>query len=95
MPFNKILVYVGLLILFFHHSVLSWAFTVAWFTLWMLMIYLTKEMKLKFTDAAAIVNVFAGVSAVAHLGMQFLVDAFIGHFWMLCLSTLAFSFVRI
>uniref|UniRef100_A0A0D3BR04 Uncharacterized protein n=1 Tax=Brassica oleracea var. oleracea TaxID=109376 RepID=A0A0D3BR04_BRAOL len=72
--------------------VLSWAFTVAWFTLWMLMIYLTKEMKLKFTDAAAIVNVFAGVSAVAHLGMQFLVDAFIGHFWMLCLSTLAFSF---
>lgn len=80
---------------FFHHSVLSWAFTVAWFTLWMLMIYLTKEMKLKFTDAAAIVNVFAGVSAVAHLGMQFLVDTFIGHFWMLCLSTLAFSFVRI
>ena len=80
---------------FFHHSVLSWAFTVAWFTLWMLMIYLTKEMKLKFTDAAAIVNVFAGVSAVAHLGMQFLVDAFIGRFWMLCLSTLAFSFVRI
>ena len=80
---------------FFHHSVLSWAFTVAWFTLWMLMIYLTKEMKLKFTDAAAIVNVFAGVSAVAHLGMQFLVDAFICHFWILCLSTLAFSFVRI
>jgi len=51
-------------------------------------------MKLKFTDAAAIVNVFAGVSAIGHLGMQFLVDAFIGHFWMLCLSTLAFSFVR-
>ncbi|CAH8361734.1 unnamed protein product [Eruca vesicaria subsp. sativa] len=50
-------------------------------------------MKLKFTDAAAIVNVFAGVSAVAHLGMQFLVDAFIGHFWVLCFSTLAFSFV--
>ncbi|ESQ52464.1 hypothetical protein EUTSA_v10016530mg [Eutrema salsugineum] len=73
-------------------SVLSWAFTVAWFTLWMLMLYLTNEMKLKFTDAAAIVNVFAGVSAIGHLGMQFLVDAFIGHFWMLCLSTLAFSF---
>ncbi|KAG7574037.1 Proton-dependent oligopeptide transporter family [Arabidopsis suecica] len=72
--------------------VLSWAFTVAWFTLWMLMLYLTNEMKLKFTDAAAIVNVFAGVSAIGHLGMQFLVDAFIGHFWMLCLSTLAFSF---
>ncbi|KFK36707.1 hypothetical protein AALP_AA4G158900 [Arabis alpina] len=49
-------------------------------------------MKLKFTDAAAVVNVFAGVSAIGHLGMQFLVDAFIGHFWMLCLSTLAFSF---
>ncbi|KAL1193631.1 Protein NRT1/ PTR FAMILY 5.5 [Cardamine amara subsp. amara] len=72
--------------------VLSWAFTVAWFTLWMLMLYLTNEMKLKFTDAAAIVNVFAGISALGHLLMQFLVDAFIGHFWMLCLSTLAFSF---
>ncbi|XP_010505421.1 PREDICTED: protein NRT1/ PTR FAMILY 5.5-like [Camelina sativa] len=72
--------------------VLSWAFTVAWFTLWMLMLYLTNEMKLKFTDAAAVVNVFAGVSAIGHLGMQFLVDAFIGHFWMLCLSTLAFGF---
>lgn len=59
------------------------------------MLYLTNEMKLKFTDAAAIVNVFAGVSAIGHLGMQFLVDAFIGHFWMLCLSTVAFTFVSL
>ncbi|XP_010529769.1 PREDICTED: protein NRT1/ PTR FAMILY 5.5 isoform X2 [Tarenaya hassleriana] len=57
----------------------------------MLMLYLTNAWKLKFTDAAAIVNVFAGVSAVGHLVMQFLVDAYLGHFWMLFLSTIALS----
>ena len=61
--------------------------------LFMMMTYLTDVWKLDFTHAAAIVNVFSGVATIMPIGMAFLVHAFMGDYWMLLLSSLAYSFV--
>ena len=55
--------------------------------------YLTNVWSLNITHAAAIVNVFSGVATIMPIGMAFLVDAFMGDYWMLLLSSLAYSFV--
>ena len=55
--------------------------------------YLINVWKLNITRAAAIVNVFSGVATIMPIGMAFLVDAFMGDYWMLLLSSLAYSFV--
>nr|POE88607.1 protein nrt1/ ptr family 5.5 [Quercus suber] len=54
--------------------------------------YLTTVWNLNITRAAAIVNVFSGVATIMPIGMAFLVDAFMGDYWMLLLSSLAYSF---
>jgi hypothetical protein len=43
--------------------------------------------------AATIVNVFNGVATIMPIGMSFLVDTFMGDYWMLLLSSIAYSFV--
>ena len=58
-----------------------------------MMPYLTTVWNLNITRAAAIVNVFYGVVSIMPIGMAFLVDAFIGDYWMLLLSSLAYSIV--
>ena len=55
--------------------------------------YLINVWKLNIARAAAIVNVFSGVATIMPIGMAFLVDAFMGDYWMLLLSSLAYSFV--
>ncbi|KAL4606158.1 hypothetical protein ACB092_09G082200 [Castanea dentata] len=54
--------------------------------------YLTNVWRLNITHAAAIVNVFSGVATIMPIGMAFLIDAFMGDYWMLLLSSLAYSF---
>ena len=61
--------------------------------LFMMMTYLTDVWKLDFTHAAAIVNVFSGVTTIMPIGMAFLAHAFMGDYWMLLLSSLAYSLV--
>ena len=55
--------------------------------------YLTNVWSLNITHAAAIVNVFSGVATIMPIGMAFHVNAFMGDYWMLLLSSLAYSFV--
>ncbi|GMP85689.1 hypothetical protein CsSME_00038763 [Camellia sinensis var. sinensis] len=73
--------------------VLMWADLLAGYTMWMMMLYLTNVWKLNFTHAAAIINVFCGLTATMLLPMQFLVDAFLGNYWMLLISSFAYSAV--
>ncbi|KAM4078828.1 hypothetical protein ACB094_09G069600 [Castanea mollissima] len=73
-------------------TVLIWADILTAYALFVMMTYLTNVWKLNFTHAAAIVNVFSGVATIMPIGMAFLVDAFMGDYWMLLLSSLAYSF---
>ncbi|XP_035545547.1 protein NRT1/ PTR FAMILY 5.5 [Juglans regia] len=60
--------------------------------MWVLMTYLTDMWKLDITHAAAIVNLFAGAATILPVGIAFLVDAFVGDYCCLLVSSLAFSF---
>ncbi|KAK4582519.1 hypothetical protein RGQ29_025635 [Quercus rubra] len=73
-------------------TVLVWADILTAYALFMMMPYLTTVWNLSITRAAAIVNVFSGVTTIMPIGMAFLVDAFMGDYWMLLLSSLAYSF---
>ncbi|XP_062017167.1 protein NRT1/ PTR FAMILY 5.5-like isoform X1 [Rosa rugosa] len=53
--------------------------------------YLTSVWKLNLTDAAAVVNVYAGAVAVMRLGMLFVVDTVIGNYWLIILSGCAYT----
>ena len=66
---------------------------VAAYAVWVMMTYLTNVWTLDLSHAAAIVNVFTGAATIMPIGMAFLVDAFMGDYWMLLLSSLAYSFV--
>ncbi|GMP85724.1 hypothetical protein CsSME_00038773 [Camellia sinensis var. sinensis] len=70
---------------------LTWADLLARYAMWMMMLYLTNVWKLNFTHAAAIINVFWGLMVIMLLPMQFLVDAFMGNYWMLLVSSFAYS----
>ena len=70
-----------------------WADILTAYALFVMMTYLTNVWSLNITHAATIVNVFTGVAAIMPIGMTFLVDAFVGDYWMLLLSSLAYSFV--
>ncbi|KAL0340469.1 UNVERIFIED_CONTAM: protein NRT1/ PTR FAMILY 5.5 [Sesamum radiatum] len=67
-----------------------WADILAGYALWMLMIYLTDVWKLKLTHAAGIVNVFLGLVGVIPFVLQFIVDSFLGNFWILLASSLSY-----
>ncbi|KAK7818828.1 protein nrt1/ ptr family 5.5 [Quercus suber] len=73
-------------------AVLIWADILTAYALFVMMPYLTTVWNLNITRAAAIVNVFSGVATIMPIGMAFLVDAFMGDYWMLLLSSLAYSF---
>ncbi|CAL5422700.1 unnamed protein product [Camellia sinensis] len=70
---------------------LIWADILAAYALWMTMLYLTNVWKLKFTHAAAIINVFWGLMGIILIPMKFIVDVFLGNYWMLVISSFAFS----
>ncbi|KAG6697614.1 hypothetical protein I3842_09G209900 [Carya illinoinensis] len=59
--------------------------------MWSMMIYLTEIWNLDIILSAAIINGFNGVENIMPIGMAFFVDAFMGEYWMLLLSSLAYS----
>ncbi|XP_057497788.1 protein NRT1/ PTR FAMILY 5.5-like [Actinidia eriantha] len=71
--------------------VLIWADVLAFYAMWMMMLYLTNVWKLNFTHAAAIINVFWGLVSIMLLPMQYIVDTFMGNYWMLTISSFAYS----
>ncbi|KAG6640180.1 protein NRT1/ PTR FAMILY 5.5 [Carya illinoinensis] len=79
--------------IYYRIKVLEWADKLVEFsTMFVLMTYLTEMWKLDITHAAAIVNLFAGAATILPIGMAFLVDAFVGDYYCLLVSSLAFSF---
>lgn len=74
-------------------AVLLWADLLAWYAMCVMMTFLTNVWKLDLTNAAAIVNVFTGAANIMPIGMSVLADAFLGHYYMLLLANLAYSFV--
>lgn len=70
-----------------------WADILAMYAMWMMMTYLTNVWKLGFTHAAAIVNFFWGIVLMLPLVIQFLVDTIVGNYWMLVVSSFAYSAV--
>ncbi|KAF3951344.1 hypothetical protein CMV_022996 [Castanea mollissima] len=73
-------------------TVLLWADMLTAWALFVMTPYLINVWKLNITRAAAIVNVFSGVATIMPIGLAFLVDAFMGDYWMLLLSSIAYSF---
>ncbi|KAK4582524.1 hypothetical protein RGQ29_025638 [Quercus rubra] len=73
-------------------TVLIWADILTNYALFVMTPYLTNVWSLNITHAAAIVNVFSGVATIMPIGMAFHVNAFMGDYWMLLLSSLAYSF---
>lgn len=63
--------------------------------MWVMNKYLTTVWGLNFTRAAAIVNVFSGLVITMPLAMRFVVDAFMGSYWMLLLSSIFYSVVSL
>ncbi|KAF5476233.1 hypothetical protein F2P56_007966 [Juglans regia] len=74
----------------FRIRVLAWAHKLVEFAMWDIMTYLTEIWKLDITHSAAIINGFKGVEAIMPIGMAFFVDTFMGEYWMLLLSSLAY-----
>ncbi|THG12234.1 hypothetical protein TEA_004398 [Camellia sinensis var. sinensis] len=73
--------------------VLIWA---DMYAMWMTTkLYLTNVWKLKFTHATAIINVFWGLMGIRLIPMKFIVDVFIGNYWVLVISSFAYSAVSI
>ena len=74
-------------------AALVWADILTGYAMFVMMTYLTNVWGLTITHAATIVNVFNGVATIMPIGMGFLVDTFMGDYWMLLLSSIAYSFV--
>ncbi|XP_047961343.1 protein NRT1/ PTR FAMILY 5.5-like isoform X1 [Salvia hispanica] len=71
--------------------ILLWVDILAMYAMYMMMAYLTNVWKLGFTRAAAIVNVFWGVTTILPLPLAFLVETITGNYWMLLLSSFSYS----
>ncbi|KAI3809869.1 hypothetical protein L1987_19472 [Smallanthus sonchifolius] len=61
------------------------------FAMYVMMNYLTNVWNLSITHAAGIINIFYGISSALVIVFAFFVDAFLGDFYMLVLSTIAYS----
>lgn len=72
-------------------AVLMWMDIVAIYVMYIMMTYLTNVWKLGFIHAAAILNVFWGVVAILPILQAFIVDTFMGNYWMLLISSMAYS----
>ncbi|KAM0061219.1 putative proton-dependent oligopeptide transporter family, MFS transporter superfamily [Helianthus debilis subsp. tardiflorus] len=72
-------------------SALSWADVLAAFAMFVMMNYLTNVWKLSTTHAAGIINIWNGITPVLAFAFAFFFDAFIGDFYMLVFSSIAYS----
>ncbi|KAH6822913.1 hypothetical protein C2S53_020048 [Perilla frutescens var. hirtella] len=72
-------------------SALLWADILVAFALFVMQDYLTNVWKLSFTHAAAILNIWNGISLVLQPVFVFLVDALLGNLMMLVISSTAYT----
>ncbi|KAL8237210.1 hypothetical protein R6Q59_018291 [Mikania micrantha] len=70
---------------------LIWADILAGFAMYVMMPYLTNVWKLSTTHAAGIINIWNGITPVLAISFAYVVDAFMGNFYMLLLSSIAYS----
>lgn len=82
-----------LVVLFSFMAVLIWADLLAWFSMWVMVNYLTNEWKMSPFHAAGIVNISEGTAAILSVVFAFFVDAFMGNYWMLLLSSVSYTIV--
>lgn len=76
---------------FLRIMVLLWADMLAAYVMWIMQTYLTDVWKIGFTHAAGIMNVYTGLTKFLPLIFFIFVDAGLGNYWMLLLSSTAFS----
>ncbi|XP_076941227.1 protein NRT1/ PTR FAMILY 5.5-like [Bidens hawaiensis] len=72
-------------------SALIWADLLAAFAMYIMMTYLTNVWSLSTTHAAGIINIWNGITPILAIGLAFLVDAFMGDFYMLVVSSISYS----
>ncbi|KAL8517298.1 hypothetical protein ACS0TY_015508 [Phlomoides rotata] len=72
-------------------SALLWADILVAYALFVMQNYLTKVWNLSFTHAAGILNIWGGISMILPVFFLFLVDAFLGNFSMLVISSISYS----
>ncbi|XP_073156753.1 protein NRT1/ PTR FAMILY 5.5-like isoform X2 [Henckelia pumila] len=71
--------------------VLLWVDILASYAIYVMMAYLTNVWDFSFTKAAAIVNVFWGFVLVSPLFLTYIVDTILGNYWMVLISSVAYS----
>ncbi|KAK9054974.1 hypothetical protein SSX86_026053 [Deinandra increscens subsp. villosa] len=72
-------------------SALAWVDILAEFAMYVMMTYLTNVWKLSTTHAAGIINIWNGITPVLASVFAFFVDAFMGDFYMLVVSSIAYN----
>ncbi|KAK9920452.1 hypothetical protein M0R45_029007 [Rubus argutus] len=72
-------------------EVLIWVDVIPYYALWMLITYFTNVWNLSFAHAAELVNLFYGMTAIMTVGMQLIVDSFMGNYWMVLFSSFAYT----
>ncbi|KAF9602210.1 hypothetical protein IFM89_025832 [Coptis chinensis] len=70
-------------------AVFDWAQSIASYVLYVLMTFLTDVWKERLKDAAAIVNMLDGLTAIMSVGIAILHDAYIGSYSIILISALA------
>nr|XP_027097407.1 protein NRT1/ PTR FAMILY 5.5-like isoform X2 [Coffea arabica]XP_027100697.1 protein NRT1/ PTR FAMILY 5.5-like isoform X2 [Coffea arabica] len=79
---------------FLRIMVLLWADMLATYVMWIMQTYLTNVWKLGFTHAAGIMNIYTGLTKFLPLVLFIFVDAGLGNYWNLLLSSTAFSIIE-
>lgn len=74
-------------------AALLWADILVAFALFVMQDYLTDVWNLSFTHAAGILNIWNGMSMLLQPVFVFLVDALLGNFTMLIISSISYSLV--
>ncbi|GKA14078.1 NRT1/ PTR family 5.5-like protein [Tanacetum coccineum] len=70
---------------------LTWADILAAYAMYVMMTYLTNVWKISTTHAAGIINIWNGITPALAVVFGCLVDAFMGDFYMLVLSSISYS----
>ncbi|KAK9054973.1 hypothetical protein SSX86_026052 [Deinandra increscens subsp. villosa] len=71
-------------------SALMWADVLAAFAMYVMMNYLTNVWNLSITHAAGIINIWNGITPVLAFVFAFFVDSFMGDFYMVVISSIAY-----
>lgn len=82
-----------LLFYFTSMTVLKWSDMLAKYAMWVMVTYLTDVWELSITKSAGIINLWTGTENLMQIVFAFLSDEFMGKYFMLLLSSIAYSIV--